>query len=33
MKKILAEISIVELADKFSILDIKLKKIDNKDSL
>ena len=33
MKKILAEISIGELADKLTILEIKLKKIDNKDSL
>ena len=33
MKKILAEISLGELADKLSILEIKLKKISNKDSL
>ena len=33
MKKILAEISIGELADKLTILEIKLKKIGNKDSL
>ena len=33
MKKILAEISIGELADKLTILEIKLKKINNKDSL
>ena len=33
MKKILAEISIGELVDKLTILEIKLKKIDNKDSL
>ncbi len=33
MKKILAEISIGELVDKLTILEIKLKKIGNKDSL
>ena len=33
MKKILAEISIGELADKLTILEIKLEKIKNKESL
>ena len=33
MKKILAEISLGELADKITILEIKLKKIVNKESL
>ena len=33
MKKILAEISLGELVDKLTILEIKLKKIVNKDSL
>ena len=33
MKKILAEISIGELVDKLTILEIKLKKIVNKESL
>ena len=33
MKKILAEISIGELADKLTILEIKLEKITNKESL
>ena len=33
MKKILAEISVGELADKLTILEIKLEKIKNKDSL
>ena len=33
MKKILAEISLGELVDKLTILEIKLKKIVNKESL
>ena len=33
MKKILAEISLGELADKITILEIKMKKIVNKESL
>ena len=33
MKKILAEISVGELLDKLSILEIKLEKITNKESL
>ena len=33
MKKILAEISLGELADKITILEIKMKKIINKESL
>ena len=33
MKKILAEISVGELLDKLSILEIKLEKITNKVSL
>ena len=33
MKKILAEISLGELADKITILEIKLKKIIDKESL
>ena len=33
MKKILAEISLGELADKLTILEIKLKKIEDKESI
>ena len=33
MKKILAEISLGELADKITILEIKMKKIIDKESL
>ena len=33
MKKILAEISLGELADKITILEIKMKKIVDKESL
>ena len=33
MKKILAEISLGELVDKLTILEIKLKKIDDKESI
>ncbi len=33
MKKILAEISVGEFADKLTILEIKLEKIKNKDSI
>ena len=33
MKKILAEISLGELADKITILEIKMEKIINKESL
>ena len=33
MKKILAEISLGELADKITILEIKIKKIIDKESL
>ncbi len=33
MKKILAEISLGELADKLTILEIKLKKVEDKESI